>query len=312
VKYFLPQTVDDALSLAIRQSKAKYYAGGTDVQRLLKHQLSKSETIIDLSRISELKHIRFQKKGDLQIGALVTLAELVSHPELQEKCPLISMAAQSVASPIIRKSATLGGNLLAANRCTFYNQSLEWRQAIGSCLRDTGEICQVTKQTGNCYSRNISDLAPALIALGARITLHGPNGSRSIALEDLYTPDGIHYHQGLNSGELLTEISIPIPEGKTWYRKLRVRRSIDFSSLTRAALTKPDGAFRVCVNAVSMAPVLLQGDKNQMSLEDLQTHFRKHCKTVNNDLVPLHYRRTMLFNWLEEWWNSDIADSSNL
>ncbi|NOZ74374.1 MAG: hypothetical protein GXO90_03220, partial [FCB group bacterium] len=271
----------------------------------LKQGLSQPETVIDLSRIQDLNKIERQDDY-IHIGALVSLSTIVEHPTIREYFPLIREAAESIGSPVLRKSATLGGNLLVANRCTFYNQSPDWRASIGSCLRDTGDICQVTGVSGNCYSRNVSDLAPALIALGAEITLYDSKDTRTLALEDLYAPDGIQYHRGLRPGTLLTEIRIPFQESESWFRKLRIRRSVDYSSLTIAAATRANSEFRVCVNAISMAPVMLAGDKNKMTLDEILAWFRKHCKTVNNDLLPLSYRRTMLFRWLEEWWNSTV------
>lgn len=303
MNYFLPTSAAEAVTLADRHPGSRYFAGGTDLQILMKQGLEMANTIIDLSRIDDLRRIHGQP-GDWQIGALVSLSELADHPAIREQFPILRQAARSIGSPVLRKTATVGGNLLVANRCTFYNQSADWRLSIGSCLRDAGEICQVTGVSGNCYSRNVSDLAPVFMALGAEIAVTGPAGSRSLPLAEIYVPDGIHYLQSLRPGELLTRIRISGQGGRTWYRKLRMRRAVDFSSLTMAAVLRPDGLFRVCVNAVSMAPVFLEGRLKAMTWSEVRSFFRKNCKTVNNDLLPLSYRRAMLFRWLEEWWDT--------
>ncbi len=304
MKYFLPTTAVEALKLAQNHPDYRYYAGGTDLQLRIKQRLSRPETIIDLSRIAELRQVQFQPNGGLKLGALVTLSELTAHPAIRDQFPLIYEAAKSIGSPVLRKTATLGGNLLLANRCTFYNQSLDWRNSMGSCLRDTGDICQVTGVDGNCYSRNASDLAPALIALEAGVSIRGKNGTRQAALESLYHSDGIHYHQNLACGDLITEIRVPVSNGVHFYKKLRVRQALDYSSLTIAAIFQPADHFRVCVNGVSMSPVWLEGFRGEMTFGAVEHFFRKHCQTVDNDTLPREYRRLMMVTWLREWWES--------
>jgi len=299
MNYFLPETIQDAVELAGSRKQSMFFAGGTDLQVLIKQKLESPDSVIDLSRVRELREIRFSEDEGLRLGALVILAELAEHSEVVKRFPLIAEAAESIASPVIRESATVGGNLLVDNRCTFYNQSEDWRISMGSCLRDAGDVCQVTGVKGNCYSRNVSDLAPALIALKAKVTLVRKSGQRTVPLESLYGADGLLPLPGLRKGELLAEIQVPMLDGKTWFRKLRIRRSIDYSSLTIAAVKNHDGSFRICANAISMSPVWLEGNIHEMSRDDIIGHFRKRCKTVDNDLMPLKYRREMLFRWLK-------------
>ncbi len=302
--YTIPNTIAEALHRA-RQCAGNYIylGGGTDILALGKHGLSRPVHLIDLSRIFELAQVMTTEDA-VEIGSMVTLDAILSSKDIADRYPLIAQAAQSVATPVIRKSATMGGNLLVENRCTFYNQSLEWRAAAGSCLKECGETCKITGTKAGCYSRNVSDLAAALIALDARIGVVRQEGHTTFPLKDLYAPDGIHTHRGLNDDAILTRIMISMRPVSWWYRKLRLRRSIDFTSLTVAATIDRQRVARLCVNGVSMAPVLVQGSLDELTLDGLTKCVRHACSIVDNDLLPREYRREMLGLYLNEWWKS--------
>jgi 4-hydroxybenzoyl-CoA reductase subunit beta len=299
--YTLAQSVDHALRQArALKGNTRFLAGGTDLLIQHRQRLATQPHLIDLSRIPELRSIA--REGDeIVIGSQVTLAQLLDNPLVAELCPLLQTAARTVATPVIRQTATVGGNLLVQNRCTFYNQSLFWRQSLGSCLRDTGSICQVVGTDKRCYSRNVSDLAPAAIALDGRVTIRTLDEQKVVPLIKLYSGDGIHIHRHLDGESILTHLRIPVHSWRTWYRKLRLRRSVDFTSLTIAAAWDDEQA-RIAINGVSMAPVLLTGRWGELRLEELQRQARKRCQTVDNDHLPLPYRREMLERYLAEWW----------
>jgi 4-hydroxybenzoyl-CoA reductase beta subunit len=302
--YTIPNTIAEALHRA-RQCAGDYIylGGGTDILALGKHGLSRPAHRIDLSRISELAQV-MATEDTIEIGSMVTLDGILSSKAIAVRYPLIAQAAQSVATPVIRKSATLGGNLLVKNRCTFYNQSSEWRETAGGCLREGGDTCRITGTQAGCYSRNVSDLAAALIALDARIAVVHQQGQATFPLADLYAPDGIHTHRGLSDDAILVRIAISMQPVSWWYRKLRLRRSIDFTSLTVAATVDRQRVARFCTNGVSMAPVLVQGSLDGLTPDGLAKRVRQACNIVDNDLLPREYRREMLGLYLSEWWKS--------
>jgi 4-hydroxybenzoyl-CoA reductase subunit beta len=232
---------------------------------------------------------------------MTTLDDIISSDIINSNYPLISEAAKSVATPVIRKTATIGGNLLVNNRCTFYNQSKEWRDSIGSCLKDVGDICQVTGGNKSCYARNVSDSAASLMALGSEIILLTPSGSIQKPLTELYLPCGIKSHE-LDEHSILIGITVPIKAGKYWYRKLRLRKTLDFTSLTVATTVDSQKMARICLNGVSMSPVLIKDSLASLTLESIIKQARKYCKTVENDLMPLKYRREMINVYLKECW----------
>jgi 4-hydroxybenzoyl-CoA reductase subunit beta len=148
--------------------------------------------------------------------------------------------------------ATLGGNLCLDTRCNYYDQSYEWRKAIGFCLKKDGTTCWVAPGSAKCMAVSSTDTAPALMALGARVRLVSRSGEREVPLAELYQNDGIHYIKR-QPNELLTEVLIDSSHGwKSTYWKLRRRGSFDFPVLSVAA------AARLCSNgAVEEARIVV-------------------------------------------------------
>jgi 4-hydroxybenzoyl-CoA reductase beta subunit len=305
--YSRPTTVDDALARLHQGNGAgQLLAGGTDLQTYRKQELKQRAHLIDLTGIASLRQISAEL-GQLTIGAMTTLDDLARSKEAEAWCPMVSVAARAVASPTIRYTATVGGNLLVSNRCTFYNQSKLWRESAGSCLRETGSTCLATGGTDKCYARSVSDLAPALIVLNGRVEIRDPKGVRTFPLSDLYVPDGMCGHDGLGTGAIITAVHVSLKPAKWYYRKLRQRESIDFSSLTVAGALDSAGCAHICINGISVSPVVIETQLTSTNLIDLQLLTRRTCKTVDNDILPLKYRRQMIDVFLEELWQSFSA-----
>ncbi|HMS16796.1 MAG TPA: FAD binding domain-containing protein, partial [Planctomycetota bacterium] len=132
----------------------------------------------------------------------------------------------------------IGGNLCLDTRCTYYNQSEEWRRSIGYCMKEVGETCWVAPGSPRCWAVSSSDTAPLLCSVDAEVRLVSSRGERIIPLTELYQDDGIRY---LNKAadEILTEISVPHEPGRrSTYWKLRRRGSIDFPVLGVGASLK--------------------------------------------------------------------------
>lgn len=303
--YARPATLREALDLiaGAPANDCLLVAGGTDALVQRKQELDSRQFLIDLSGIDTLRQIRVDQ-GRLVLGALLTLYELETSSEAGGWCPLLGEAARAIASPTIRYSATVGGNLLVGNRCTFYNQSKLGRESAGTCLREAGPTCLATGGLENCYARNVSDLAPALIALDARVELCNRNGTFTKQLIELYAADGLHAQAGLEPGTILTGVQLARRPARWFFRKLRQRESLDYASLTVAGALYPDLSVRVCVNGVSTMPELVEAQQGEITLSDLQSRVRRSCKTVDNDVMPLKYRREMIDVYLEDLWRS--------
>jgi 4-hydroxybenzoyl-CoA reductase subunit beta len=258
-RYLAPRTVREAADLlAANPSDAMLVAGGTDVLPNMKRRQQVPGTLVGLRQVAELKGIT---NGDgLRIGAGITLTELVRHLQIPGPYAALRQAAVQVATPHLRNMGTLGGNLCLDTRCYYYDQNYEWRKAINFCMKKDGKTCWVATSSPKCLAVSSTDTAPALLALGATVTLVSAENTRDIALADLYRNDGIHYLTRLPT-EILTAIDVPRLDGwRSTYWKLRRRGSFDFPVLSVAAALKlaPDGsveAARIVLGAVASQPV---------------------------------------------------------
>jgi 4-hydroxybenzoyl-CoA reductase subunit beta len=269
-RYHVARSIDDAAAaLADTGPGARLLAGGTDLIPNLKRRQDAAELLVSLRRIDAMRGIA--SNGETVIGAGTSIADVARSNVIRELHPALFRAAGFVASPLIRNTATLGGNLCLDTRCNYFNQTLEWRKAIGFCLRGSfgcaedkplpDGVCWVAPSSTRCWAIASSDTAPALIALGARVTLRSVHGERDIALEELYADDGAQ-PLAKRAEEIVTAIRIPSHDVRSTYWKLRRRGSIDFPVLGVAAAIRfgPHGEVadaRVVLGAVASHPLLV-------------------------------------------------------
>jgi len=146
VKYFEHEsaaTFDEAVSLLKESPKGKtvVMAGGSDLIGVLKEQILEDypEKVVDLKTVRGGEYIK-QDGDTIEIGALTKLCDIVKSDLLNEKAPVLSQAARSVATPLIRNVATMGGNICQDVRCWFYR----YPHGIGGrmdCMRKGGKEC---------------------------------------------------------------------------------------------------------------------------------------------------------------------------
>jgi 4-hydroxybenzoyl-CoA reductase subunit beta len=262
-----PKTLGEAAQiLAGEGPRAMLLAGGTDLLPNMKRRHQTPATLVSLRQVQELKTVAngSATRGQMRLGAGLTLNELVANAKLREHYPGLWQAAAQVATVHLRNLGTLGGNLCLDTRCNYYNQNYEWRQAIDFCMKKDGATCWVATASKRCVATSSTDTAPALIALGARVRLVSAAGERELALADLYRNDGIDY-LARRPDEILTEVALPEASGwRSTYWKLRRRGSFDFPVLGVAAAVKTagDGTVgdaRIALGAVSSRPFLTKG-----------------------------------------------------
>jgi len=169
-----PQSIDEALAhLGEHAAQSLIVAGGTDAVPNLKHRLHEPRFVVHIGRLRELHHVRHEPDG-LHLGALVTLSELAAEPRIGREFPSLTKAAGLVAGPQLRNMGTLGGNLCLDTRCTYYNQTYFWREALGFCLKKSGTLCHVVPAGKRCVAAHSSDVAPVLITLEAEVEIATP------------------------------------------------------------------------------------------------------------------------------------------
>jgi 4-hydroxybenzoyl-CoA reductase subunit beta len=236
IKFETPETVQEAAK-AIADGNTRLVAGGTDLWPNMKRRHQSAETVVSLMSIPGLDTID-AGRSDIRIGATTTLADVIRDDKVRERFPAFAKAVASISSPPLRNMGTIGGNLCVDTRCTYYNQTEEWRRSIDYCLKEEGKICWVATKSPRCWAHTASDSAPILCALDAKVKLVSASEERELSLHDMYVDDGIDY-LSKQADEILTEVSIPGASDnshcESGFWKLRRRGSIDFSTLSVAA-----------------------------------------------------------------------------
>jgi len=259
-----PASVADVLrELAAHPGECLLIAGGTDAVPNLKHRLHEPRRLVHLGGVAELRFAREDDAG-LHLGPLLTLSALAELPAVRRDFAALARAASLVGSPQIRNMGTLGGNLCLDTRCTYYNQTWFWREALGFCLKKDGTRCHVVPQGRRCVAAHSSDVAPMLIALGAEVEIARAAGRRTVRVEDFFVGDGIH-NNVLAPDELVTRVTVPAAARglRTACGKLRPRGAIDFPMLSVAVAVRETGgtigSLRVVVSALGARPRTLGG-----------------------------------------------------
>ena len=229
-KFLRPRSLREALEhLGKHSGGLRVLAGGTDLIPSMKQRLFEPEYVLGLRGVTEMRGIRRKPDGSVEIGALTTIRAIERSELLREHYPVLTEAAATVASPVLRNMGTIGGNICLDTRCLWYNQSLTWRKGCGFCIKKDGDLCHVAPGGTKCWAAFSGDTPPALLCLNAEIEITSPNGARRIPLADFYTGLGDSYRK-LQPNELVTRIFLPRSSSgyRGVYRKLRVRGSIDY------------------------------------------------------------------------------------
>src|SRR5437667_12062368 len=196
-EWISPGTVAEAVSalksaivVSDLDDAARPIAGGQDLLTPMKDYITRPGRVVNLKGIRGLDKIEADGKGGLRIGALVTLAQLEEHAIVRRNFPGLSEAAHSVGTPQIRNLGTVGGNLCQRPRCWYF------RLEEVVCLKKGGTECYAATGEnkyhaifggGPSYIVHPSDLAPMLLALGARVSVAGPHEQTKISLEKFFT-----------------------------------------------------------------------------------------------------------------------------
>ena len=256
--YLAPRTLAAAATAMAEHGRdAMLVAGGTDLYPNMKRRQFEPKVVVGLRGIRELRGVRVES-GGWTIGAGTTLSEVSTHPAIARDFPALATAAGLVSSPQLRNMGTIGGNVCVDTRCNYYNQSYEWRKAIGFCMKKDGDICLVAPGSSRCWAVSSSDTAPVLWALGARLRVVGAGGERIVPIAALYRDDGIEY-LAKRPDEIVADVLLPPADGwRSAYLKLRRRGSFDFPVLGVAVAARMDGDVvreaRIVLGAVASLP----------------------------------------------------------
>lgn len=303
--YYAPRTLAEAI--AIRSDAGPdgaFVAGGTDLYPNMKRRQQTPGVVVGLSRIPELAQVR-ETDGRLSLGAGLLLSQVEHDPRVRNTYPGLAHAVSEISTPPLRNMGTLGGNLLLDTRCNYYDQNLEWRQAIDFCMKKDGTVCWVAPGSPKCLAVQSADSVPVLIAMGARAVFASREGEREVAVEDLYRNDGIDYVTK-RPEELLTHVLLPATNGwRASYRKLRRRGAFDFPVLSVGAAVWIEGgivtAARLVLGGVASAPLRLPASEaalegralNEDSIVDSAAAAMSPSRPMDNTDFSFLWRKEM-------------------
>jgi xanthine dehydrogenase YagS FAD-binding subunit len=271
------KSIEEAVALLKKyKGKARLNAGGSDLLGLLKDSVLPHypELIINIKTLPGLDTIR--EEGErLRIGALVKLADIARSAMLRKDYPLLSEAARAVASPQIRNIATLGGNLCQEVRCWYYRYPSHLGGAM-DCARKGKGPCFAVKgdnryhaviDAKKCFAVCPSDLAVALMALDASMTIVSPRGERRVAVGNFYHSLG----NALEKDEMVMEIDLPRAMGLRQQRfiKFTLRKPIDFAVVSAASVMAVQEG--VCTDARIILGAVAPGPFRAKRTEDMLT-----------------------------------------
>src|SRR5579859_7499812 len=240
VSIYRPSTVDEAIQILSQHgTEAGVYAGGTDLLIRLKNRLHQAPTyLVDIKKIDNLRYIREDAQGGVQIGAATKLAEIADSDLLKKKYPMLVQAVNFISSPELRNASTLGGDLLQEVWCQYLRGGYScWRNGGYICFGAIGDNSYYHSAMGGrlCYAVYPGDAATALIPYDARVKLATPTGARELSLEQLVPGDmlvdGRIQSHVVRHNEILTEVIIPPPQPnlRASFEKLRPRGVWDFA-----------------------------------------------------------------------------------
>ena len=307
-KLLRPRTTAEAIALLVQHAgNIRILAGGTDLLPSMQQKLFEPQYVLDIRRIAELKGIRRQPNGAVEIGALTALTDIEHSDILRQHYPVLPEAAKTVASPVLRNMGTIGGNICLDTRCLWYNQSLQWRKSCAFCIKKDGDLCHVAPGGTKCWAVFSGDTPAALLCLDAEIEIASTSGVRRVKLADFYTGIGDD-HRRLRPDELVTRVFLPASSAgyRGAYRKLRIRGSIDYPLAGVAVVLKRSNEHiedaRVGLTAVNPAPVLVKGTTELLAGRRMTEEWAEAAgvlaaqtaKPLTTSALTPEYRREMI------------------
>jgi xanthine dehydrogenase YagS FAD-binding subunit len=254
--------------------------------------------LVDITTIPDLKGISTSGSG-LTIGATTTLAEVIESSDVQKAIPVLSDAAKTIASPLIRNFGTLGGNLNQRPRCWFF------RGEDFNCYKKGGDFCYSV--TGDntyhaiiggelCYIVHPSDTATALLALNATATIAGPSGTRDVAFDNYFhgPREDVLTENILKPNEVLTRVSVPTPAAgtKMAWTKLKDRQVYDFAVVSVAVAFTLDSSGkwndgRIVLGGVSPVPYRAAVVEAALKSQDIKATAKQAAAQIRTVARPM-------------------------
>ena len=300
-----PTSVAEAVGLLdTLGATGKILAGGSDiVGGIMKDWVTGKgmplpSALVDITTIPELKGIKPSGNG-LSLGCATTLTEVIESADVQKTIPLLSDAAKTIASPLIRNFGTLGGNINQRPRCWFF------RGEDFNCYKKGGDFCYSV--TGDntyhaiiggelCYIVHPSDTATALLALNASARIAGPSGARDVPFDSYFhgPREDVLTENILKPNELLTEVTVPAPAAgtKMAWTKLKDRQVYDFAVVSVAVAFTVDGSGswsdgRIVLGGVAPVPYRAAVVESALKGKDVRSTAKQAAAQIRTVARPM-------------------------
>jgi xanthine dehydrogenase YagS FAD-binding subunit len=251
------------------QSPIHFLAGGTTLIDLMKLDIMRPSTVVDINGLAatDLGRVEAGGKG-LRLGALVRMADAADKPEINRDFPVIAQSLKLAASQQLRNMASLGGNVLQRTRCPYFRDvsytECNKRSPGSGCaaLEGFNRSHAVLGVSDNCIATYPGDFAQALVALDASVEISGPRGTRNIPVTALHRRpgDAPDIETTLQPGDMITSFFVPPGPWtrRSLYLKVRDRKSYEFALASAAvALDLNNGIVRnarVALGGVATVP----------------------------------------------------------
>lgn len=273
--YTRPTSVAEAVQAGARE-QVRYLAGGTNLIDLMKENVDRPTTVIDINRLP-LDRIEELDGGGLRLGALVPNADTAWDARVEQRYPLLSSAILAGASPQLRNAATNGGNLNQRTRCYYFYDvatPCNKREPGSGCgaIGGVNRIHAILGASDQCIATHPSDMCVALAVLDATVRVTGPDGDRAIPIADYHRLPGDEPWRDntLKPGELVTGIDLPAEDftQNYTYLKLRDRLSYAFALVSVAVAMRVEGGTiaeaRVALGGVAHKPWRSKATEEQL------------------------------------------------
>lgn len=268
----------DAVKLAQQAHKAgrtvAFSSGGSDLLALVKERIVQPDVLVSLRSAKGLDSVTTNRDG-LTIGGLVTLDALSHHAEISGGHAVLAEAAASVATPQIRNVGTLAGNVCQRPWCWYYRNGFPCFKAGGTqCFSISGENrFHAIFGGGPSFIVHPSDIAPALVALGATFRIVGPAGERVVPASEFFVlPRQNAAHENvLGDADVLASVHIPAakPGTRSTYHKELDREAWTHAVVSVAVVLEMDRetcrSARVVLGGVAPIPWRLQAVEEMLA-----------------------------------------------
>jgi xanthine dehydrogenase YagS FAD-binding subunit len=301
--YHRVSNTEEAIRAISGPDHPRFLAGGTNLVDLMKDQVQKPTSLIDINRLP-LKTIEPLPDGGLRLGALARNSDTANNALVRRMYPMLSQAILSGASPQLRNMATNGGNLLQRTRCYYFMDV-----GFAECnKRNPGSGCgaiqgvnrghAILGASEQCIATHPSDMCVALVALDARIRVRGQAGERVIPIAEFHRLPGDtpQIDTNVRSDELILSIDLPPSQFSqhSYYLKVRDRASYEFALVSVAAALEMEGntirSSRIALGGVAHKPWRCVEAEDELVGNDATTPtFERAADLALKDAKPYRY-----------------------